>query len=203
MNLAAKSPLNTLVKVMMCLPKKFAKQLKGGKPMLFRGMKATNKSGLIIAFFVFLVLLLSLLIIFANHKKKQHRDPNDYCEKLFLLLETSNEIMMKDVFDFAFDKAYVAAADETYGDEEYFLKKLDVDTNIDIPILESGAHSRILFIKDNRIIYDFVYEMEKVCVLKTGIWAFPNTTIILTQQNSIHTGETVIQIDLEERQGTA
>lgn len=164
--------------------------------MLFRGMKATNKSGLVIAVFIFLVLLLSLLVIFTNHQKKQHRDPNDYCERLFLLLETSTELMLKDVFDFAFDKAYLATADEIYGDEEYFLKKLDVDTNIDIPILESGAHSRILFIKDNRIIYDFVYETEKVCVLKTGIWAFPNTTIILTQQNSIYTGENVIQIDL-------
>ena len=163
--------------------------------MLFRGTKVTNKSGLLIVFCVFFVfLLLLLIIILTNHKKKQNLDTNNYYEKLFLLLETSNELMVKDVFDFKFDKAYVA--NEIYGDEEYFLKELGVDTNINIPTLESGAYSRILFIKDDRIIYDFVYEMEKLCVLKTGIWIFPNTTIILTQQNSIDNGEAVIQIDL-------
>ena len=90
---------------------------------------------------------------------------------------------MGDIFDFDFDKAYVS--DAVYGDEEYFIKKLDVNTNIEIRTLESGVHNRILFIKDNSIIYDFVYEMYQIPISEKGIWIFQNTKLKMQSDGSI------------------
>lgn len=164
--------------------------------MLLCGMRVTKKRVLLISFLVFIVLFfLLLIIIFSNYRKKRYLDSNDYYERMLMLLETSSELKIKDVFDFEFDRAYVTY--ETYGDEKYFLKELNVDTNVDIPTLETGAHNRILFIKDDRIIYDFIYEMNKICILKTGIWVVQDTTIILMQQNSSDKGESIIQIDFD------
>ena len=130
--------------------------------MLLCGMRATKKRVLLLSFLFFIVFFFSLLIIiFSNYREKPYLDSNDYYERMLMLLETSSELKMKDVFDFEFDKAYVTY--ETYGDEKYFLKELNVDTNVCIPTLESGAHNRILFIKDDRIIYDFIYEMTRTC----------------------------------------
>ncbi len=162
--------------------------------MLLCGMRVTKKRVLLISFLVFIVLFFLLLIIlFSIYKEERYLDSNDYYERMLLSLETSSELKMKDVFEFEFDKAYVAY--ETYGDEKYFLKELNVDTNVDIPILESGAQNRILFINDDKIIYDFIYEMSEICIPETGIWVVQDTTLILTQQNSSDKGKSIIQID--------
>ena len=84
-------------------------------------------------------------------------------------------------------------AEEIYGDEKYFLKKLDVDTDVDIPMLETGAHNRILFIKDNRIIYDFIYDMEKIHILEKGINVYPDASIIFVRQGFSDKETNIIQ----------
>lgn len=163
--------------------------------MLSCGMKETKMNYLIIGFFVLLLLFFLLFgIIFVKYRNKRYLDSNDYYEKMLLLSETSSELEMKEVFSFEFDKAYVA--NEPYGDEKYFLKKLDVDTAINIPTLETGAHSRILFIKDNRIIYDFVYEMGKISISEVGIWVYPSSIMRLKHQKFNESSESIIGIEI-------
>lgn len=164
--------------------------------MFLNGMRATKKIILLMLISLLILLLFLLVIIIsANCGNKQYRESNDYYERMLLLLETSNELKMNDLFNFEFDKAYIA--NETYGDEKYFLKELGVDTNIDILTLESGAHNRILFVKNNIIIYDFIYETEKICITETGNWVFPDTTIILSQENLDGTKDSIVQMSFD------
>ena len=93
------------------------------------------------------------------------------------LFETSDKLIVKDVFDFDFDQAYVS--DAVYADDKYFLEKLNIETTIDIPTLETGAHNRVLFIKDNKIIYDFIYQMYEIRVFEMGTWIYPDTIITM------------------------
>ena len=162
--------------------------------MLFRGMKGT-KIGFVVFLLVIILFALLLSIIFAKRHYKQYLTCDEYYKKMLISLKEPSYLSVQDIFNFEFDWAYVA--NETYGDEKYFLKKLDVNTNINIPLLETGAHNRILFIKDNFIIYDFIYEIGEINILETGTTIFPDTTIILTQQSVCENRESVIQVDFK------
>lgn len=150
--------------------------------MLLNGIWVTRKTlfGIVLISIIVVIALLSLLI---KLNQENNLDSKPYSEKLLSLSEKSEEITMGDIFDFDFDKAYVS--DAVYGDEEYFIKKLDVNTNIEIRTLESGVHNRILFIKDNSIIYDFVYEMYQIPISEKGIWIFQNTKLKMQSDGSI------------------
>lgn len=145
--------------------------------MLSSGMKVINKKIFLLATMVFILVLLLVGKVFIdyNEKKQYLAPPEIYYQKMISLLKTSNELSITDVFDFEFDKAYVAY--EVYGDEEYFLKVLNVDNNVDIPTLESGAKNRIFFVKDNELVYDFIYEMHIINISETGVWISPNAML--------------------------
>ena len=149
--------------------------------MLLNGMKVTKKVFLITVFSVLVGLACLLLSrVFISCKNEQNPDC-DYYTKMLLLLETSSEFKMQEVFDFEFDKVYVAY--EVYGDEKSFVNKLGVETDVDIPVLESGGHCRMLFVKNNKIIYDFVYEKSKLCVHEAGMWVYPDTAVKMMWQD--------------------
>lgn len=154
--------------------------------MLLRGTAVIKKSRLIVA-----TLILLSTIIGCN--KSNYLDSSLYCEKILALSETSEEIAITEVFDFDFDKAYIVY--EIYGDEEYFTETLEVGTKTDIPTLESGGHNRILFIKDNMIIYDFIYDMTEIVIVKTGIWIYPYSTAIFSHKNSNNGDTSIVQIE--------
>ena len=151
--------------------------------MLLIGMRATKKYTFAFVLFICICLLIvSLSVIIKLYNEKHYHEPKLYCDKILSLIEKSKTLTISDVFDFDFDKAYIS--DAIYGDEEYFLKELNVNTSINIPTLESGVHNRILFIKDDMIIYDFVYEMYEIPFDEKGIWIFPNTKIT-AEENKI------------------
>ena len=96
---------------------------------------------------------------------------------MYTLLEVTDTFTLADIVDFEFDKVYVASITEVYLGEEYFLEKLNASTTVDIPILDSGNHNRLLFIKDNVIVYDFVYPLEEIYFEDDVIWIYPNELI--------------------------
>lgn len=167
--------------------------------MLLCGMRVTKKKCILT--FVLLTLCLVLLgcVLFVRHSQQWYYNfENDY-KAMCTLLETSKELTVADVFEFDFDKAYVAhETEELYGDEEYFLKELNVDSNIPLARLETGGHNRILFIKNDVIVYEFAYDILKVRIVETGIWIFPDTPMVLTQQNGDNK-EPIVQIDFNNK----
>jgi hypothetical protein len=109
-------------------------------------------------------------------------DPSkdEYLAKMLLLQETSDAVRVGEVFDFDFDEAYVVS--EPYGDEALYLNKLDIETSVPIFRWETGAHYRILFIKDKCIIYDFVYCINQVDTLQKDVMIYPDTTMTFTTE---------------------
>ena len=145
--------------------------------MLLHGMRGTKRSFMFITILVFIVILITFMCACNQVRSLQYHGSEYYSEKMLQLFETSDKLIVKDVFDFDFDKAYVS--DAVYADDKYFLEKLNVETTIDIPTLETGAHNRVLFIKDNKIIYDFIYQMYEIRVFEMGTWIYPDTIITM------------------------
>lgn len=167
--------------------------------MLLNWMKGTkNKLPILLCLLVLLgVICLCVHIIINNNKS----DQDIYYKKMISLSETSGKVNMSDVFDFEFDKAYVA--NEPYADEKYFLEKLGVSSALDIPTLESGGFGRILFIKNNEVIYDFIFEVTEISILKSsikisdlesGFYVSSESKIKITCKNI---DEKVIQLDFD------
>ena len=154
---------------------------------------------LLIVLVTFLTFAAIVITLFVRHSQQWYYNfENDY-KAMCTLLGTSKELTVADVFEFDFDKAYVAhETEELYGDEEYFLKELNVDSNIPLARLETGGHNRILFIKNDVIVYEFAYDILKVRIVETGIWIFPDTPLVLTQQNGDNK-ESVVQIDFNNK----
>ncbi len=152
--------------------------------MLFNGMRVTKKRLFLCVFSLLLILIFIFGILCRVNKININyfADSELYCEKVVSLLKTREDFMLSEVFEFDFDKAYVS--EDVYGDEQYFIEKLGVDTNIDILTLETGAHNRILFIKDNTIIYDFQYEMSVIFPVESGVWIYPDTEISYAEENN-------------------
>ena len=181
------------------MQKKFKPLFLEVKRVLLNGMQATKKT-----FFAILLVLLVLFgllmvhMIVACHSQKQSQ--RDYYKIMLSLLDTPKKLKLTDVFDFDFDKAYVVHPfSELYGDEQYFLQELDVDTNVNIPQLGNEGYCRVLFVKNNTVVFDYIYDRSKLCIIEsepneTGIWVYPNTSIALTKQSADCNNDTVIKM---------
>lgn len=167
--------------------------------MLSGGMRVIKQRKLSIAIVCGIVFLILLLLMVCNHNKPVYQDSKVYYEKLLTLSKPSSEVKLGEIFDFEFDKAYVSELlNETYADEAYFLRELDVDTCIDIPTLESGVHYRILFVKDDIIVYDYIYDQTKLKIAETGIWIYSDTTLMLKQHNPIGIEDNTIHVEFKD-----
>ena len=105
---------------------------------------------------------------------------NEYYQKMLLLQETSDTARVGDVFDFDFDEAYVAS--RPYGDGTSYLDQLGVETAVPLPSYDTGGHYRILFIKDQCVIYDFVYCINQVDTLQKDVMIYPDSTMTFTTE---------------------
>lgn len=146
--------------------------------MLLNGTKVINKKVLCAILCVVLCVVLVLLLgkMFIDYYCKHYFPSSDvYYQKMLSSLKTSDEVVIKDVFDFEFDKAYVAS--EIYGDQEYFIKVLNLDKKVYIPTLDSGGYNRIFFVKDNELVYDFIYDRGLINIIETGAWISPDTIL--------------------------
>lgn len=109
-------------------------------------------------------------------------DPSkdEYLLNMLLMQETSNTVRVGDVFEFDFDEAYVVSG--PYGDETFYSDQLGVETAVPIPRWETEVHYRILFIKDQCIIYDFVYDIRTIDTLQKDVMIYPDTTMTFTTE---------------------
>lgn len=157
--------------------------------MSFSGV---NKKKIVCLLIVLLVVLLviiamSALSIFLFYQwldllppTKPDPSKDEYLQKMLLLQETSDTVRVGDVFDFDFDEAYVVSG--PYGDETFYPDRLGVETAVPIPRWDTEVHYRILFIKDQCIIYDFVYYIFTVDTLQKDVMIYPDTTMTFTTE---------------------
>lgn len=143
---------------------------------------------------VILVVIHSIFILLLGktaidyYIKPRYINPDVYYQKMLSSLKTSNEVAITDVFDFEFDKAYVVhRVTEAYADQEYFLKTLKLDKKVFIPTLEYEGVNRILFVKDNKLVYDFIYETHTIDINElgeTGVWITPDAILKMNLEYS-------------------
>ena len=137
---------------------------------------------IIISIFCAVALVFLLTVTACN--QSPFLSEEQYCEKILSLAETQTEIAMADVFQFEFDKAYISHPDEAYADEEYFVEKLKVKDTIAIRLFEHENSGRILFVKDDAIIYDFVCFHPQLLIkifTENGVWVSPETAWEVTK----------------------
>lgn len=105
-----------------------------------------------------------------------------YYKKMHSLLEEKDSITLTEVVDFEFDKAYIGALEEIYYDGNSLLKKLNLESSVDIVPLDSDNLNRILFVKDGVVVCEIVYPhfeiyFEEEDDPSAGEWITPQTQI--------------------------
>ena len=141
------------------------------------GMKVTKISVICLIIFIFFICLIELWgIIYTNYHEEQKLKNEMYSQKIISLLKTTGEFKLSQVFDFEFDKAYVNNG--PYADEKFIVSKTNASANVDIFSHENESCDRILFIKDNVIIYDYIYDMYILEPVKKDIWIYPDTIVV-------------------------
>ena len=167
--------------------------------MLLNESKQNKKKEIlgIILWVVFCVVLTVILgKMFADYYYKHYTPSSDvYYQKMISSAKTANEVAVTDVFDFEFDKAYVAC--EVYGDQEYFLEVLDLDKKVYIRTFESENKNRIFFVKDNKLVYDFIYERYKLNINETGVWISPDAILEIDLVEDSSLEEDILYINIK------
>lgn len=114
------------------------------------------------------------------------RSSEDYYADMLLQYEKTDKFTFSDVFEFDFDKAYIIhTTDEVYGDKEYFLEALNVTSTLELQELPNGGMGRVLFVKDNCIIYDFIYDVGCLNIENVGCWILPDTNFVASKKDDI------------------
>lgn len=156
-----------------------------GKHMLSNGQnKCFKKSHLVCIVIIILIVLIVLIALtsfivtlVSNYLYETSIYNNKYYNDIRALLETSNTFTLDEIVDFEFDKVYVAAITEVYLGKDHFLEELNINSTVDIPTMSAGNHNRLLFIKDNVIIYDLVYPLYEIYFDDEVIWIYPGESI--------------------------
>ena len=142
---------------------------------------------------IFSVTLSILMLCTAFTSCGVGRSNNYYNDKLLSVIEDEKEVSLSEIFDFEFDSAYLSVPlYESYAEKDYFLELLDAQTKLRIDSLDSEGFARILFIKENTIIYDFQYETLDYVFSQTGILINDDTQIKYLESDEFN--RPVIQI---------
>ena len=150
-----------------------------------------NKSNTKLICLLIVICVLNVFFISCNKIDSQYQN------KITELLKTDDTVELSDIFDLDFDYAYLSKVpDESYFKHEHFIKKLNVESEIKLNSLDSEGFGRILFIEDDTIIYDFIYDTSKWIFYETGIYLQPETD--LTFGETDQWGRPIIQVDIQE-----
>ena len=143
---------------------------------------------------VAIVIIFTLAVLLFGKSENEK-----YYDKIYSAFESSDEVRLDDIFEFDFDSAYVVGASELYWDKELFAEKLDVGFAVDIKQFESDNRSRILFINDGTVIYDFIYHRDEIYVDNDGLTVYPNSVMKRIQKDfGEYTPNVVIEFQTEE-----
>ena len=161
--------------------------------MFFCRMKGTKTYLMVLCAFAVILLIVAGMIVFCFSSTPS----NDfYFNKIRSLRAESQIYKVEDVFDFDFDKAYISEQyAETYADWGFFAKKLNIDTKIDVNPLPSEDYNRILFIKDNHVIYDYIYSCSEIRFLCEDEWIYPHSSVKISCQFDPKVGCEIILIE--------
>lgn len=103
----------------------------------------------------------------------------DYTAKFISAMNKQEEITVKDIFRFEFDRAYIFHQEDCYLDGEIFAKTYDLD--ISIEQVENGMADycqRIVFVnKSGDFVFLFECNLDEVHIKNKGVVIYPETTI--------------------------
>ncbi len=135
--------------------------------------------GLVFRKNIFKISILIVCIGLINFASCSARKDSDYYrEKLEDMLISENQIKLKDVFDFEFEKAYVFK--DSYIDGAMFAEKYNLELNInDVKETYHETIRRIIFTdKDNNLVFEFQYTWAVNLIPKEeGMIIFPDTIV--------------------------
>lgn len=154
--------------------------------MLLNGTREHKKIYIsIIVILLLLVIVFMTLAIKEWYYETRYPEPEEFTKKMYSMLTEEQHVELGEVFNFEFDKAFVQNG--IFTDEEYYTEKMNLKTVIDIPTLWSEVEGRILFVKDNVIVYDYIYSLygENAPDFEVGIWIYPDTQLSFNEEGKI------------------
>ena len=114
-----------------------------------------------------IALLIGIILVV---KRKEN-----YSVKLFASFEKDDEVLVRDVFGFSFDRAYVF--DDCYLSGEGFTQRYQLPLSIDQ--VQSGASEniqRIIFVDESgSFVYEFQCGKSEVLIAEKGLVIYPDT----------------------------
>ena len=115
-----------------------------------------------------------------------------------VLCDESKVYTVSDLFKFEFDRAYINERAAVYSNAESFERDLGLKIDTHIRQMESGVHNHILFVKNDTIIYDYVYSTLKIEFTETDIWIYPDTVLTAELTRGDYVNAEVIQISVKQ-----
>ena len=116
---------------------------------------------------------IAFVVIYSITLKKE----DDYNTKLISVLKEQENVTVKDVFSFEFDRAYIF--NDSYISGEGFAERYNLD--ISVSEVETGASEqfqRIVFVDEcGDFVYEYKCNVSDVIILEKGIIIYPETTI--------------------------
>lgn len=125
-------------------------------------------------FCVIVILIGSISVVFINRKT---RNEINYSAVLIEKLNLQQQIVVKDIFDFEFDRAYVFK--DCYLSGEGFSKAYNLNISINqVPAGSQEYIGRIVFVDDlGNFIFEYQYDKNELIAITEGVIIYPNTTI--------------------------
>ena len=117
-------------------------------------------------------------------------------KQMMELSEDEATVTASEAFGFDFDKAYIPDSRAVYADKDYYLKIMNVKSKINILQFPSEEYRRILFVKNNTIVYDFIYSEQQLQLSEDDAWFFSNTHMSFSWLNS---SNRTIHISFDDR----
>ena len=134
-----------------------------------------SKCKLIICLSVLLAVVVVVAVIICVIIHTQNKD--DYNAKLVSVMNEQNETMVKNIFSFEFDRAYIL--NDCYISGEGFTQKYNLDISIsEVKAGTSENIQRIVFVDNSgNFVYEFKCDNSKVLFSESGIIIYPETKI--------------------------
>ncbi len=142
--------------------------------MFVRGMRVIKKIKILIS----LLCVVLVLITGCNYPQQAEKNYTlQFCQKL----DAGETFLLSNVFDFDFDKAFVIS--EIYSKQNDLLTLYNLTTVVNIDDITNDINRRILFIKDNTVVYDYVYSINDLFTEYKNVIIYPETNIIPSGYN--------------------
>jgi hypothetical protein len=118
---------------------------------------------------------------------KPSDNKNDaYTQKIHQMLVNGESFLLRDIFEFEFDEAYVIP--ELYSTGESLLKKYNILSKVEIEDILYNETQRILFLKNGYVIYDYCYSvLSGIFAIQNDLIIFPDTKIIPLSEDASNT----------------